>query len=408
MKTQLAKSVLQLFHEEFDGHLPAYSRQEWERHYFWLDASGMAIYLLDRLRSFGLTGRLPDEVHWRLASNCTDNRARTQRLFEEFVLINNRFAELGLRHINLKGFTLLPVAVQDPSLRFQDDLDFMIPRCEVLRVKEALENFGYHLYHAGASVWEFKTGTGTVTALKDRYRQHAQRSIDIHLLSPDSSADSSLLDRVQMQHWNGYAFPALSETDKFIALAEHLFRHMRGEWTRLSWVVEFKRLLIARRDDASFWQGIRYAVSRLPRAATAIGASILIADTVLGDCIPPEMSRWVDSRVPSPVRIWIERYSEAVLLSDFPGTKLYLLLEEAIAEDGPELRDFRRKKLLPLHSAARIVHGVPAKDSLRLRIGRMHLQLRFTVFRLRFHLVQGVRYLREAQRWKRIAALPQG
>jgi hypothetical protein len=182
---------------------------------------------------------------------------------------------------------------------------------------------------------------------------------------------------------------------------------MRSEWTRLSWVLEFKRLLDAHRDDSELWRNVRSAVSSTPEIATAIGASMLMTTEIFGDCVPAGVREWTIDLLPTSVYAWIERYGEAVLLADFPGTKLYLLLETALAEGAPEVKTLRRKRLFPQRLPPPVVHASLANDTLRLRAGRARRQLRFDLSRLRFHLVQGARYLREAQRWKRSAAVSQ-
>jgi hypothetical protein len=405
MEICLARAVVQLFYEEKPAHLPVFSPREWERTSHWLDASGMALYLLAQLRSLGLAGQLPDVVLWRLEKCCTDNRDRTLDLFSEFARINAGFSELGLRYANLKGFTLFPHAVADPALRYQSDLDLLVPHDDAPRAAEFLKRSGYLLIHAGSSIWEFKANVGVLPAHEDMYKVRPQRSIELHLLA-SGGTEARLLDRIQVQQWNGLSFPALSEADKFIFLAQHLFRHMRSEWTRLSWVLEFKRFLDAHRDDAQLWRSVRAVASSTPQIATAIGASMLMTTVIFGDCIPPGMHEWTIDLLPLPVCTWVERYSEAVLLADFPGTKLYLLLETALAEGAPDAKTLRRKRLFPRRLPPPLVHASAANDTLRLRIGRACLQLRFTLSRLRFHLVQGTRYLLEAQRWKPMT-LPQ-
>jgi hypothetical protein len=187
---------------------------------------------------------------------------------------------------------------------------------------------------------------------------------------------------------------------------------MRSEWTRLSWVLEFKRLLDTHRDDVQFWRSVRTAAST-PQTeteiVTALGASLLLTTQVFGDCLPPGMREWTIDLLPSPVRIWIEHYGEAILLADFPGTKLYLLLETALAGGTPDVKTLRRRRLFPMRLAPPVAHGShssTANNKLSLRIRRARTQLRYNLFRLRFHLVQGIRYLLEAQRWKRIAGAP--
>ena len=91
---------------------------------------------------------------------------------------------------------------------------------------------------------------------------------------------------------------------------------------------------------------------------------------------------------------------------DFPGTKLYLLLQEELRGNDDAWKQTKRSSLLPLHRAPRIV-SVSSDDHLWKRIRSEIFQLRFHLFRLRFHIVEGLHYLVEASRWKRrLAALP--
>ena len=93
------------------------------------------------------------------------------------------------------------------------------------------------------------------------------------------------------------------------------------------------------------------------------------------------------------------------MLADFPGTKLYLILEDELARGDPSWDMKRRARLLPLHRAPRIVYA-SADDTIWTDLRRELYQLRFTLFRMRFHVVQGLRYLIEASVWeKRRASL---
>jgi hypothetical protein len=105
--------------------------------------------------------------------------------------------------------------------------------------------------------------------------------------------------------------------------------------------------------------------------------------------------------------LWIERYGTNVLLAQFPGTKLYLLLETALSGDEGAGLHKRFGKLLPLHQPPRVVVG-SGDESLLSKLKRTLTEINYFFFRLRFHITQGFSYMIEASRWKRNMALLQG
>src|SRR5271155_4668749 len=88
--------------------LAALSHRSWARSYHWLDASGMAIYLLDHLGTIGAGDAIPSATLARLRQNLADNCRRSSVMFEEFCGLNQAFREAGMHFANLKGFTLCP------------------------------------------------------------------------------------------------------------------------------------------------------------------------------------------------------------------------------------------------------------------------------------------------------------
>ncbi|RDJ93369.1 hypothetical protein B4Q13_22380, partial [Lacticaseibacillus rhamnosus] len=65
--------------------------------------------------------------------------------FQEFVKINMEFQRAQLSYANLKGFTMIPCSCCNPAHRYQHDLDFLVPRRDAERCRQAVERRGYQL-----------------------------------------------------------------------------------------------------------------------------------------------------------------------------------------------------------------------------------------------------------------------
>jgi hypothetical protein len=233
MDRRLAEAVLATFRNAAswpEATHVRFKQANWEQNYHWLDASGIALYLLDQITRMGLEGTIPTETLLRLQQNQRDNRARTERMFRDFVEINKEFQLAGLRYVNLKGITLVPGYCANPELRFQVDLDFLVESRDAQCCKEILGGLGYHLTGVNGGSWEFKAGGDVVPALRDMYKPKPQRSVEVHFATDarQTKEIDDRLSRAQFQMWQGFSFPALCESDKFLVQASHLFEHLRS------------------------------------------------------------------------------------------------------------------------------------------------------------------------------------
>jgi hypothetical protein len=408
----LATALIAVFREApKDVHytLAEFSESSWLDSYSWLDASGLALYLLQRVKSLRVEEAIPVTVLRRLEQNAADNRERTASMLAEWVKINKVFKDAGLTYVNCKGFTLVPDACSDATFRSQFDLDFTLLRSDVSRCEEVLRSQGYWLSGVGDNVREYKAGSRQLPRMQDLYSPNSQHCLEIHLIDSttqdEDSYDGKLL-RVQQRNLFGLTFPVFSDSDRFVGQALHLFKHLQGEWTRMSWILEYASFVKFHSFNNILWDEISKISSTNSEVRIAVGAATLIADRIFGNvAVPPILTRTVED-LPDPVRLWIERYGEKAVMSRFPGTKLYLLLQNALDRGDASTRRTIRRKLLPVHRPQRVISSFPGEPWSQC-IRNYITQLRYNCFRLWFHLINGLSYLLEAQLWKRYIARQQ-
>jgi hypothetical protein len=400
MDRRLAKTIVSTFRGELRGEAFAtFRRKDWQKTYDWLDTSGIALYLLDQITRKGLASEIPPEVVQRLEQNQRDNRSRTDQLLDECVEINTLFRQAGVRFVNLKGITLIPGYCADPGLRFQVDLDFLVEDADADLCKQILESRNYKLTGVCEATWEFKAGRDVLPVLRDMYKPKAQRSVEIHFAASSQSDDR--IRRAQLHAWRGFTFPALNESDKFIAQSMHIYEHLRSEWIRLSWVLEYWNYLSIRRRDNEFWCEVRERTKCNSETAIAIGMSLILTRKAFGEGRIPALDEWTTEVLSEDVKRWIERYYDDILLVEPPGSKLYLLLDDGTRPKG-ELVEMRRRKLLPSRLPPRIVHIEPATPFRAQFLGRWQ-EFKYLLFRFRFHVTTGLRHVMETIRWKLVS-----
>jgi len=408
----VAEAVIATFRDPVERsleRLAAFKYSQWAQTYDWLDASGMALYFLHRVEALGIEGGLPSPTLGRLRQNLAENRERTAAMFAEFTALNQAFQQAGVEYCNLKGFALIPEYCPDPTLRCQLDLDFLVAADNLKRCREVLVAAGYALMMVTNSVWEFKAHASEMPSIEDLYKPRAQRSVELHFapsaMAADPHSTDALLGRRTTRSWGGVTFPALSDGDQFVGQAMHVFAHLCSAQTRVVWLLEYARQVSARHNDGRFWDDVRARVQTHRHAPIAIGLATLLSSQIFGCESSAQLDDWTLDRLPATVRLWADRYGREALLADLPGTKLYLLLRDELAHGDSSWQREKRRSLLPIHRAPRILRA-GADDTLRKRFGREVFQLRFILFRLRFHVTQGLRYMVAAFLWKRrVAAL---
>jgi hypothetical protein len=406
---RLKETVIAAFWEtapNLRARLAECAERDWRRALYWMDVSGLALYFLDRIENLGLEDCLPITLLDRLRHNSQENSERTASLFREAVALSLRLKHKNVEFALLKGISLCPESVPDSALRCQMDLDILVRESQAGEARQCLEYLGYELDVVSGTTWEFKAGQGTAQ-FKDLYRAGPQRSLDLHLL-PSAMASgvshpNDLLARAQQRYFHGVLLPVLSPEDLFVQQALHLFKHICSEYARASWVLEFWRHVIARRTDVRFWHNV-WALSRVtPGAAVAIGVSTLMATLMFGQFAPEELTRWSMDCVPPSVCLWVQLYGRRGLLTSFPGSKVYLLLQRQLVPDTKESRAAIRRRIFPIHRPSNITRGVSG-EPLTSRLLRYKVQATYILSRLRIHVIEGGRFAIESLRWQRRVA----
>jgi hypothetical protein len=375
------------------------SVQEWRQLLRWLDVHGLTLYLLDRLAELRLTRIMPPDILARLNENLADNTARMRSLLAETISIHREFERAGLSYALLKGFSLWPDSVPRPELRSQLDLDFLVSEQDIQQAKSILERRGYHLRAVSGQSWEFKTDHIPSGSLDDLYKSVPHRSIDLHT-GADANIAKLLLASAETRTLDGAGIPVVSPSDLFLGQSLHLFKHVASEFFRAAHLSEFRRHVLARRDDLAFWAEVRSKVEQEPRACIGLGVITLLTTHLIGEFAPAEFTEWTVGRLPANVRLWVEEYGHRITLRGSPD-KYYLLLQKELEAVGSPAKRSLRRALLPLKLPP-VVARATANETPHTRMLRYRFQARFILIRLRFHCVEGVRYAWESTRWRRL------
>jgi Uncharacterised nucleotidyltransferase len=375
------------------------SGQEWRKLLYWLDVSGISLYLAHQLFELNLEHAISQEVGDRFHTNLIDNRVRIRHLLQESAEIQGQFQTDGLSYAVLKGFSLYPSSVPNPELRHQLDLDFLIGENSAGAARHILERAGYRLHGITGRTWEFKKNETPRFSTAHMYKDGFGFTVELHLDSIQMETPSRL-SRLEFREIEGISMPVLSPADLFLGQGLHVFKDLCSPFMRAAHVLEFYRHLCTRSNDRLFWSDVRALAISDSRSTAGVGVVLLLMHSVLGFEIPEEVSAWTTCRIPVGVRRWLGKYGRRAVYGAPPGTKLYLLLQRELETEGIPFHRTVKSALLPGRIPAPIF---PAKsdETLAIRVRRYALQARYVLMRARFHLVEGVRFVWESSRWKR-------
>src|SRR5262245_62618662 len=126
-----------------DGIWSSFKDADWEETFGWLDLSGLAVYLTDKLKRTNSLRIVPYRVQERLDRCQAGNRLRVQAMTDEFKTLNEMFNSGAIENLVLKGFSMFPDYCADPALRTQYDYDFLIRSDSLSRTEALFQTAGY-------------------------------------------------------------------------------------------------------------------------------------------------------------------------------------------------------------------------------------------------------------------------
>ncbi|HEV2578124.1 MAG TPA: nucleotidyltransferase family protein [Acidobacteriaceae bacterium] len=404
---QIRGAALFCFSESYSGSLLCTLRaKEWIKLLHWLDVSGLALYFLDRMAEIHQRSSLPAWVVNRLERSLEENRERTSGLIEESARLQQDFQSRDLSYAVMKGLSLCPVSVSRLELRHQFDLDFLIASSDAPAAKEILGQHGYTLFAISGKSWEFKKGQTPRVCPRDLYRDLPYRGVELHL-DVDTPGSPTRLDRAVKREMHGLMMPVLSPVHLFVGQAMHASKDIASPFLRASHLFEFHRHVLAQRDDISFWQKLHLHAREDRRACVAIGMVTYLAESVWGNFAPQALTSWTVEQLPPSVRLWLDLYGRDAAIQAPPGNKRYLWLREELvaAGCGAALRS-RKTRSVPFRLPPAVIQAIPG-EALSTRVARYLVQIRFVASRVRFHVVEGLRFIVESRRWHKFrSSLP--
>lgn len=379
---------------------------QWTPLLTWLDTSGLALRFFAHLLHTGQLEHIPPRVAHRLAQNLTDNTARMNAMTDQVVALHSALSRRNVTYALLKGLSLWPHSVPRLELRSQLDVDFLVSPGTLAQAHAALAEEGFYLQSRCGSSYEYKTLAEPPRSMAELYSVHPCRSVELHSADPPFRS-AALSRRVQMFIRNE-PIPVLAPCDCFLGQARHLYKHICSPCFRAAHLVEFAQHIRFRETQQQFWSQVRAAAESDPDMSFQLAFCITFLEQCLQTAVPGPLSSWASAdRLPAFVTLWIKRYGVQLLTQDFPGSKLYLLLQyERDRHAAMQRRSNLRRSLLPLRPPPLIAPPRP-HEGVRVRLRKLLRQALYICFRFRFHVASGAAFMLELPRWRRSVRMRQ-
>ena len=396
------------------GELAGFRDREWKQGVSWLHDTGLALYLLQKLKRGNVTDIVPKATLSRLEENLAANRRRVIYMASQFEFLNQKLSAAGVRYAAVKGFSLVPQFCPDASLRHQSDFDYLIDHQSLPLAQTVLEEAGYFLSKHKANEFVFLMPSREIPPPDDeQYEAHAPHAVELRVAFWDSDFHGVFLtgprfsvDNTRTQRWQNSVFPALPEEDAFLLQVIHAFNHVLTGGVRMAWLYEIGYFLSQRSTDELLWQRVERRIGE-----DALLREIVVVVTELSAHffkapLPTTSIIWAQKLDPA-VRIWINYYARTWVFAKnrvdqlglFSAAKVVLFLHQQYLPDASR-RHQMRIRLLPLEQLFQRAGSITGKSS--ANDGGRRRQLKHALIRFLFHATAGLRYLWEIPRWRRL------
>ena len=277
---------------------------------------------------------VPSQVLSQLRHRNDENTRQSLLLTGELLKLMDLLKAQGIQAIPFKGPTLALRAYGDVALRQFGDLDVLVHKQDVLKVKELLVREGFKPTPDLTSAQE-----AALLRFDCAYNFGNDKNVlfDVHwnFAAPYFSFQfdvDRLWERLEPVTINGRQLPGLSSEDLLLALCLHGSTHF---WDRLGWIGDVAGLIDRRRDID--WQSVLNNATRQgSRRILSLGLSL--ARELLEVPIPPEVLRTVQKD--TVVRTLAEQVQQRLFAQDLPRSGI---LDGALLQ--LRMRERRRDRL---------------------------------------------------------------
>ncbi|MCA1607316.1 MAG: nucleotidyltransferase family protein, partial [Acidobacteria bacterium] len=292
-----AELLLHCAHARRDSTRPAHVRQllredvNWERLIALAQRHSLTPLLYWQLRHFN-DNAVPATHLNNLRNRFYDNAARNLFLAEELLKIARLLETNGIRLIPYKGPALAVFAYGDLSLRRFGDLDIIVCKKDIARVKEVLVAEDYVLYPPltnaqQAAVLRTQHSLAFVNADK---RIVLELHWDVAGKRFSAQYDPARVwQRLETVHVGGGTLATFSAEDQLFALCVHGSKHL---WERLAWVCDIAELIVSHEE-------IDWAMMMLRARASGswrmLALGLLLANEMFDAPLPAEVKQAVDA-----------------------------------------------------------------------------------------------------------------
>jgi hypothetical protein len=225
---------------------------------------------------------IPGPILSRLRRRTDENTRQNLLLSGELHKLMGRLQTQGIQAVPFKGPTLALRAYGDVALRQFGDLDILVHRCDVLKIKQLLAADGFK------AIPELNRAQEAALLRFDcayNFGNDRQVLFDVHwqLAAPYFSLGIDLdrvWERLEAVTLNGHELPSLSTGDLLVALCLHGATH---GWERLGWIADVAGLM-AHSPDLDLQAVLAEAGARGHGRMVTLG--LFLAKDLLGAPLP--------------------------------------------------------------------------------------------------------------------------